>query len=170
MFHPLRRSVVHVGDRESAGLLPNSMTWVLTAFRWSFCWFSQLAVCLRSLHVQKFYNGVTVILPTLDYCDVWDGCTKTASDKLEVVHLNNAARAILGAPYRSSATQLRCQLGWSTLSHRRNYHTTIWTYRCLRGHTPLTSEIIMFTPNSNVHQHSTRQSNGLYIPQPKTTL
>ena len=55
----------------------------------------------------------TIVLPSLDYCDVvWAaaGCMKTAAKKLEVVQ-NNAARAIVGAPYRSSATALRTQLG-----------------------------------------------------------
>ena len=45
--------------------------------------------------IKKLYCGV--VLPALDYCDVvWRGCSKT---ELEVVH-NNAACAVLGAPYR----------------------------------------------------------------------
>ena len=64
---------------------------------------------LRRLHqfappkaIQKLYSSL--VLPALDYCDVeWDGCSKMAQASLEVVH-NNAARAIMGAPYRSSAT------------------------------------------------------------------
>jgi len=42
----------------------------------------------------------TIVLPSLDYCDVvWAaaGYTKTAAKKVEVVQ-NNAARAIVGAP------------------------------------------------------------------------
>ena len=57
----------------------------------------------------------TIVLPSLDYCDVvWSGCMKNAAKKLEVVQ-NNAARAVVGAPYRSSATTLRNQLGWQSL-------------------------------------------------------
>ena len=41
---------------------------------------------------------ITIVLPSLDYCDVvWAGYTKTAAKKLKVVQ-NNAARAIVGAP------------------------------------------------------------------------
>ena len=77
--------------------------------------------------IDKLYRGV--VLP---YCDVvWHGC---ASNKLEVVH-NNAARTVLGAPYRSSATQLRSQLGWTTLGgERRDYHLAIWVYNCSKPH------------------------------------
>ena len=77
---------------------------------------SQIVKMLRRLHqfvppkaIQKLYSSL--VLPVLDYCDVvWDGCLKTAQASLEVVH-NNAARAIVGAPYRSSATSLRNQFG-----------------------------------------------------------
>ena len=58
--------------------------------------------------IKKLYYGV--VLPALGYCDVvWRGCSKT---ELEVVH-SNAAHAVLGAPYRASATLLRHTLGWS---------------------------------------------------------
>ena len=97
---------------------------------------------------------------------VWSGCSKTASDELEVVH-NNAARAVLGAPYRTSATLLRDRLGWSTLTQRRICHTAIWTYRCLKGYAPPYLGDL-FVPTSKIHQRHTRQSNGLYIPRPKT--
>ena len=61
----------------------------------------------------------------MDYCDVvWSGCTKTIAKKLEVVQ-NNAARAILGASYRPSATALRTQLGWVTLETRRELNTAV---------------------------------------------
>ena len=108
---------------------------------------------------------------TIDYCDVvWDGCSKTAQASLEVVH-NNAARAILGAPYRSSATTLRNQLGWSTLTQRRKNHTAVWMYRCLRGHAPSYLQNT-FLPSSEVHQllHYTRQNSGVYMPRPRTSM
>ena len=63
--------------------------------------------------IQNIYTAT--VLPSMDNGDVvWSGCTKTIAKKLEVVQ-NNAARAILGAPYRSSATALRTQLGCATL-------------------------------------------------------
>ena len=102
--------------------------------------------------IDKLYRGV--VLPALDYCDVvWHGCTKSASNKLEVVH-NNAARTVLWAPYRSSATQLRSQLGWTTLGgERRDYHLAIWVYN-----------------QPNTHQHETRNCHGLYVPRPRTNI
>ena len=46
--------------------------------------------------IRNLYT--TIVLPSLDYCDVlWAGCMNTAAKKLEVVQ-NNAARAIVGAP------------------------------------------------------------------------
>ena len=52
---------------------------------------------------------------------VWSGCTETAAAaKLEVVK-NNAGRAIVGAPYRSSATTLRNQLSWQSLKTGTTY-------------------------------------------------
>ena len=48
---------------------------------------------------------------------MWYGCMKNAAKKLEVVQ-NNAARAVVGAPYQSSATTLRNQLGWQSLQKK----------------------------------------------------
>ena len=114
--------------------------------------------------VQKLYSSL--VFPALDYCDVlWDGCSKTAQASLEVVH-NNAAK---GAPYRSSATILRNQLGWSILAQRRENHTAVWMYRCVRGFAPSYLQNT-FVPNSEIHQHYTRQSSGVYMPHPRTNL
>ena len=126
---------------------------------------SQTLLICASKAVQKLYSSL--VLPALDYCDVvWDGCSKTAQANLEIVH-NNAARAIRGAPYRSSATSLRNQLGWSTLAQRRENHTAVWMYRCVRGSAPSYLQNI-FVPNSEIHQHYTRQSSGVYMPHPRT--
>ena len=73
----------------------------------------RLRYTVPSCVIQNIYTAI--VLPSMDYGDVvWSGCTKTIAKKLEVVQ-NNAARAILGAPYRSSATALRTQLGCVTL-------------------------------------------------------
>ena len=104
--------------------------------------------------IQKLYSSL--VLAALDYCYVvWDGCSKTAQASLEVVH-NNAARATMGAPYRSSATSLRNQLGWLTLAQTRENHTAVWMYHCVRGYAP------------SYLQHYTRQSSGVYMPRPRT--
>ena len=52
---------------------------------------------------------------------------RQVSGELEVVH-NNAAHAVLGAPYRASATLLRHTLGRSAPMQRRTCHAAIWTF------------------------------------------
>ena len=98
--------------------------------------------------IQNLYT--TIVLPSLDYCDVvWSGCMKNAAKKLEVVQ-NNAARAVVGAPYRSSATTLRNQLGWQSLRKRREVHTATWVCRCLKpGLIPLPIYMTYFSLSTN---------------------
>ena len=129
----------------------------------------RLRYTVPSIAIRKLYT--TAVLPSLDYCDVvWSGCTRRAAKNLEVVQ-NNAARAITGAPYRSSATTLRKELGWQTLEKRREFHTTTWVYRCLKP--DLTPPYLhnLFTPIQKRHQHGTRLSrSGVAVPRANTSL
>ena len=63
------------------------------------------------------------ILPYFDYCDVvYDGhLTIHDSQRLERLQ-NRAARLITGTPFRSSTEKLRRDLGWDTLTTRREMH------------------------------------------------
>ena len=117
--------------------------------------------------IQNLYT--TIVLPSLDYCDVvWSGCMKNAAKKLEVVQ-NNAARAVVGAPYRSSATTLRNQLGWQSLQTRRELHTATWVYRCLKpGVTPPYLHDL-FQPIQHQH-HTWLSNNGVLIPRAHTNM
>ena len=129
----------------------------------------RLRYTVPSCVIQNIY--MAIVLPSMDYCDVvWSGCTKTIAKKLEVVQ-NNAARAILGAPYRSSATVLRTQLGWVTLETRRELNTAVWVYRCLKpGVTPPYLHDIFQTIRKQ-HQHHTRLSDhGVLIPRAHTNM
>ena len=133
---------------------------------------SRIVGMLRRLHhivpsttIQILYN--TIVLPSLDYCDVvWSGCSQEDSNKLEVVH-NNAARAITGAPYRCSATALRKKLGWPTLQQRRVFHTVMWTFQCLNHLTPPYLDDV-FVSTFKLHHYLTRQRNGIHLPNPRT--
>ena len=117
--------------------------------------------------IRNLYT--TIVLHSLDYCDmVWSGCTETAAKKLEVVQ-NNGARAIVGAPYQSPATTLRNQLGWPSLNKRRELHTATWVYRCLRP--GLTYTTYFSLSMHKQHQHHTRLSNnGVLIPRAHTNM
>ena len=126
----------------------------------------RLRYTVPSCVIQNIYTAI--VLPSMDYCDVvWSGCTKTIAKKLQ----NNGARAILGAPYRSSATALRTQLGWVTLQKRQELHTAVWVYRCLKpGVTPPYLHDI-FQPIRKQHQHHTRLSDhGVLIPRAHTNM
>ena len=129
----------------------------------------RLRYTVPSCVIRNIYTAI--VLPSMDYCDVvWSGCTRTAAKKLEVVQ-NNAARAVLGAPYRSSATALRTQLCWVTLEKRRELHTAVWVHRCLRpGVTPSYLHVI-FQPLRKQHQHCTRLSeHGVLVPRAHTNM
>ena len=109
--------------------------------------------------IRNLYT--TIVLPSLEYCDVvWSGCMKNAAKKLEVVE-NNAACAVVGAPYQSSATTFRNQLGWQSLQERRELHTATWVYRCLKSSlTPPYLQHDLFQPIHKQHQHHTWLSNN----------
>ena len=87
---------------------------------------------------------------------------------IEVVQ-NNAACAVVGAPYRSSATTLRNQLSWQSLQKKK----TGTTYRNLgvsmsqaRSYPSLST-----LPIHKQHQHQTRLSNnGVLIPRAHTDM
>ena len=95
---------------------------------------------------------------------------KNVAKKLEVVQ-NNAARAVVGAHYQSSATTLRNQLGWQSLQKRRELHTATWVYRCLKSSLTLPYLHDLFQPIHKQHQHYTRLSNnGVLIPRARTNM
>ena len=47
--------------------------------------------------------------------------------------------------------------------------TAVWMYHCVRGLLPSYLQNI-FVPNSEIHQHYTRQSSGVYMPRPRINM
>ena len=69
-----------------------------------------------------------------------------------------------GAPYRSSATSLRNQLGCSTLNKRSKNHTAVWMYQDVLPHTfkLYLYQILRFI--------NVILSSGVYMPRPRTNM
>ena len=77
--------------------------------------------------LEKLY--LQMIRPILEYCDViFDGCGIVQTQRLESVQYD-AARTVLGALPTTSRVSLLDELGWETLSARRNSHKLIQYYK-----------------------------------------
>ena len=114
-----------------------------------------------------FYSAY--VLPHLTYADpVWSTCSLGQSSKLERLQ-NYAARIILKRRRDSSATEMRKELGWPTLTSRRTLSETKMVFRCLTGRSPSYLSAL-FNPISHTHQHVTRASStkGTSIPRIRT--
>ena len=74
----------------------------------------------------------TYIRPLFDYADIiYDGhLTIDDSQRLEILQ-NRIGRLITGALYRTSAENIRLELGWSTLKKRRTLHRLIFFYKLM---------------------------------------
>ena len=108
------------------------------------------------------------ILPCFDYADViWNGCIVECCTKLERLQ-NYAARIILHRKRSDSATAMKSQLGWESLSNRRKLHILTMTHRTVNGLLPSYLGNL-FTRTNSVHSHHTRDSHTrLYVPAGKT--
>lgn len=68
-----------------------------------------------------------MILPLFYYCDIaCHGISATNSEKLESLK-QRAGKIVTQSKY----INLLEELGWTSLSNRRNYHQCISVYRCL---------------------------------------
>ena len=117
--------------------------------------------------LQMYYQ--TYILPSLDYCDVvWTNCPLKLSTKLERLQ-NFAGRIILKVPKQTSATWVRKELGWSTLTARRKLHVATLMFKLKNKLAPVYLSAIM-TPSSHLHQHNTRYAatDCFHLPQAST--
>ena len=117
--------------------------------------------------LQMYYK--TYILPSLDYCDVvWTNCPLKLSAKLERLQ-NFAGRIILKVPKRTSATWVRKELGWSTLTARRKLHVATLMFKLKNNLAPNYLSELM-TPSSHLHQHNTRAATTdcFHLPQAST--
>ncbi len=79
---------------------------------------------------------LTLILPLFNYCNfVYDGCSKTESNKLEVLQ-NNALRAIMNVDCRHSATNLHNVLNIEWLDVSRKQSAVCEIFKLLSGQGP----------------------------------
>ena len=115
------------------------------------------------------YNAY--ILPHLTYADaVWGTCTQGQSRSLE--HLQNyAARIILRRRVGASATDMRRELNWPTLTSRRAASEAVAAYQSVSGHGPAYLSAL-FQQCARTHQHATRSAScrGIRVPQVRTEL
>ena len=114
-----------------------------------------------------FYNAY--ILSHLTYADpVWSTCSLGQSSKLERIQ-NYAARIILKRRRDSSATEMRKELRWPTLTSRRTLSEAKMVFRYLTGRSPSYLSAL-FNLLSHTHQHVTRASStkGTSFPRIRT--
>ena len=115
--------------------------------------------------MTNYYNAY--ILPQFSYADsVWNTCTRAQSIKLERLQ-NYAARVILGRRRESSATVMRQELGWPTLTSRRTLSTAVMTYKSISGLNPQYLSAL-FKPLSSRHNTRSSSTRGTRIPAVKS--
>ena len=92
----------------------------------------QYKLSRRSLEIVY----ISYVRPILEYGDVvWGGCTASDAELLEGVQLA-AARAVTGATRCTSNSKLYSEIGWETLSKRREKHRLKLFYKMFHGHAP----------------------------------
>ena len=76
------------------------------------------------------------IRPLLEYAsEVWDGCNRNDSNRLEKLQLN-AARIVTGLPIFPSANSLYTETGWETLAERRKNKKLTLMYKIINNDAP----------------------------------
>ena len=110
----------------------------------------------------------SIIEPYFNYCClVWDGLSETLSNKLQRLQ-NRAARVITGLPYTVRSTEIRKQLGWSSLSEMRSQQKAIMMYKIVNDLAP-SYMADMFTSQYGSQVHSLRNSAfNFEIPNART--
>jgi hypothetical protein len=97
--------------------------------------------CLRSYKYRLSRRALeniykSYILPHFDYADVlWDGCTETLSDELELLHLD-ALRTIIGTVRGTSHGKIYAESGFTTLRERRKRHKLTMYHKIVNQHVP----------------------------------
>jgi hypothetical protein len=95
---------------------------------------SRLMYKLDRATLETMY--LSFIRPVLEYaCVVWDGCTVAEANILENIQLR-AARIISGAIRHTSHAKIYDELGWETLSQRRERHKLILYHKMVHNLAP----------------------------------
>ena len=110
----------------------------------------------------------SIIEPYFNYCClVWDGLSETLSNKLQRLQ-NRAARVITGLSYTVRSTEIRKQLGWSSLSEMRSQQKTVMMYKIVNDLAP-SYMADMFTSQYGSQVYSLRNSTfNFEIPNART--
>ena len=110
---------------------------------------------------EIMYN--TMIQPILDYGDiVWgDRFNQTQMDRLQVLQ-NKAAKIILNKPVYSSSTSALASLGWKTLKVRRQFHRSLFFFKCSQNMSDFNFNL---AHRSSIHNYSTRSSSEFVTPK-----
>ena len=88
------------------------------------------------IHYSFTQLYLTLILPLFTYCNyVYDGCSKTESNKLEVLQ-NNALRAVMSVDFRYSVINLHQELEIEWLDVTREQASICGLYKLISGHGP----------------------------------
>ena len=115
----------------------------------------------------------TYVQPHFDYCDiVYDGhLTFHDSQRLQTLQ-NRAARLITGVPFRTPTNRLLRDLGWNTLSLRRNMHRLIMYHKLTNTNDRLPDYITRELPHTRRHDTSRalRNASTHSLPPNNTTL
>ena len=114
----------------------------------------------------RFYTSY--IRPTLEYSNiVWDNCNDYEAELLESIQLD-AARIITGLRRGTSHAILYKELGWVSLSQRRQFNKIIHFFKILNHETPTYINNIIERYNNHDVGYSLR-NNNLRYPVPRTT-
>ena len=107
------------------------------------------------------------MLSYFDYCSVvWVECSKRLV--LELDHLQSKGmRIILGRSPRDSATEMRRDLGWTTLEVRRHLFRLRLVQRCILGCTSKCLASVIST-NTKIGNLRTRFPHNCRIPPART--
>ena len=110
---------------------------------------------------EIMYN--TMIQPILDYGDiVWGDCfNQTQMDRSQVLQ-NKAAKIILNKPVYSSSTSALAGLGWKTLKVRRQFHRSLFFFKCSQNKSDFNFNL---AHRSSIHNYSTRSSSEFVTPK-----
>ena len=93
-----------------------------------------ISFTLNRKSLEKLY--ISYIRPLLEYADVlWHNCSASCSEKLEKVQIS-AARVVTGATRHVSTRLLLEEVGWESLSSRREKHKLVLMYKIMNGLSP----------------------------------
>lgn len=124
----------------------------------------------RDVLVQIY---TTYIQPLFDYCDVIYDKQLTLYDSQRLQTLQNrAARLTTGLPFRTPTNKLLRELGWDSLTIRRDIHRLCMYFKLINNNTTLPDYITEILPHTRQHDtnRALRHSSTRSLPPNNTSL